>query len=152
MLNVALGGTLHQHLPDLVGHTGHAPGPAMRGTSAVHLAEGSLAATILGADVKVPCYHHQSVDRLGTGLDAVGWADDGVVEAIVLHDRRFVLGVQWHPEDGDDPRLFDALVAQARTAEARTSDDRTSDDGATDDGAAEARSTEPRTTDDRRPT
>jgi gamma-glutamyl-gamma-aminobutyrate hydrolase PuuD len=113
VLNVAAGGTLHQHVPDLVGHTGHQPAPAVLGTTAVRLAPGSLAGAILGAEVKVPCYHHQAVDRLGTGVEAVGWADDGVVEAVVLQDRRFVLGVQWHPEDGDDPRLFHALTTAA---------------------------------------
>ena len=114
LLNVASGGTLHQHLPDLVGHTGHAPGPAVLGTSAVRLDEGSPVAAILGTEVKVPCYHHQAIDRLGAGLEVVGRADDGVVEAVVMRDRRFVIGVQWHPEDGDDPRLFEALVAAAQ--------------------------------------
>lgn len=111
VLNVACGGTLHQHVPDLVGHVGHQPAPAVLGTTPVRLAPGSLAATILGTEVKVPCYHHQSIDRLGDGVAAVGRADDGIVEAVELPDRRFVLGVQWHPEDGDDPRLFEALVA-----------------------------------------
>lgn len=115
LLNVAVGGTLHPHLPDLIGHTGHAPGPAVEGTTAVRLDEGSPVASILGAEVKVPCYHHQAIDRLGTGLDVVGRADDGVIEAVVLRDRRFVIGVQWHPEDGDDSRLFEALVAAARS-------------------------------------
>lgn len=113
VLNVACGGTLHQHVPDLVGHTGHQPGNAVLGTTPVRLAPGSLAASILGTEVKVPCYHHQSIDRLGDGITAVGWADDGIVEAVELAERPFVLGVQWHPEDGDDPRLFDALVATA---------------------------------------
>jgi gamma-glutamyl-gamma-aminobutyrate hydrolase PuuD len=119
VLNVAFGGTLHQHVPDLVGHQGHQPGPAVLGATPVRLAEGSLAAAILGDEVKVPCYHHQSVDRLGAGVEAVGWADDGMIEAVVLTGRRFVLGVQWHPEDGDDPRLFDALVAAATPDQAR---------------------------------
>jgi gamma-glutamyl-gamma-aminobutyrate hydrolase PuuD len=119
VLNVAFGGTLHQHVPDLVGHQGHQPGPAVPGTTPVRLAEGSLAASILGDEVKVPCYHHQSVDRLGAGVEAVGWADDGTIEAVVLAGRRFVLGVQWHPEDGDDPRLFDALVTAATPGQAR---------------------------------
>jgi gamma-glutamyl-gamma-aminobutyrate hydrolase PuuD len=118
VLNVARGGTLHQHLPDVVGHEGHQPGPAVLGTTPVRLAAGSLAAAVLGTEVKVPCYHHQAIDRLGTAVEAVGRADDGTIEAVVLRGRRFVLGVQWHPEDGDDPRLFEALVAVATAATA----------------------------------
>ena len=121
VLNVAAGGSLHQHVPDLIGHTGHQPGPAVLGATPVRLTEGSLAATILGTEVKVPCYHHQSIDRLGTDVEAVGWADDGVIEAVELRGRRFVLGVQWHPEDGDDLRLFEALVAAAQAQATRAS-------------------------------
>ena len=113
VLNVACGGTLHQHIPDVVGHEGHRPSPAVLGTTSVRIAAGTSLASILGTEVKVPCYHHQAVDRLGAGLSAVGWADDGLVEALVLEGPHFVLAVQWHPEDGDDPRLFDALVAAA---------------------------------------
>jgi len=113
VLNVARGGSLHQHLPDVVGHDGHRPAPAELGTTNVHVEPGTPLAAILGADVKVPCYHHQAIDRLGDGIDAVGRAEDGTIEAVVLPHHRFALGVQWHPEDGDDPRLFDALVAAA---------------------------------------
>jgi gamma-glutamyl-gamma-aminobutyrate hydrolase PuuD len=122
ILAVATGGTLHQHVPDLVGHSGHRPGAAVLGTTPVRLAAGSLAARILGGEVKVPCYHHQAIDRLG-GVEAVGWADDGIVEAVELPDRRFALGVQWHPEDGDDPRLFEALVAAAAPPATPANDD-----------------------------
>jgi len=111
VVNVAFGGTLHQHLPDVVGHEGHRPSPAVLGATGVRLASGSAVAGILGDELKVPCYHHQALDRLGDGVVATGWADDGTVEAIEVAGRRFALGVQWHPEDGDDPRLFDALVA-----------------------------------------
>ena len=114
VVNVARGGTLHQHLPDVVGHDGHRPEPAVLGTTEVRLTAGTPVSAILGTELKVPCYHHQAIDRLGEGVDAVGWADDGTVEAIVVPDAgSFVLGVQWHPEDGDDPRLFDALVTAA---------------------------------------
>ena len=116
VLNVARGGSLHQHLPDVVGHDGHRPAPAELGTTDVHVRPESAVAAVLGTELKVPCYHHQALDRLGDGVDAVGWADDGTVEAVVLPHHRFVLGVQWHPEDGDDPRLFDALVAAAGAA------------------------------------
>ena len=114
VLNVALGGTLDQHLPAVVGHTGHLPEPAVLGAVTVRLAPGTPVAAIVGAEVKVPCYHHQAIRRLGRGVEAVGWADDGTVEAAVVTGRRFAVAVQWHPEDGDDPRLFRALVAAAR--------------------------------------
>ncbi|GHF49067.1 gamma-glutamyl-gamma-aminobutyrate hydrolase PuuD [Amycolatopsis bartoniae] len=111
VLNVALGGTLIQHLPDAVGHADHQPGPASYGHNRITLAEGSRAAEILGAEAKGHCYHHQAIDALGTGLRAVGWAADGTVEAVELPGERFVLGVQWHPEqDIEDVRLFAALV------------------------------------------
>jgi gamma-glutamyl-gamma-aminobutyrate hydrolase PuuD len=114
VLNVARGGTLIQHLPDVVGHSGHQPEPGVLGTSRVHFAEGSPVAAILGTEAKVPCYHHQAVDRLGHDVEAVGWADDGTIEAAVVPGRRFAVAVQWHPEDSDDPRLFEALAAAAR--------------------------------------
>jgi gamma-glutamyl-gamma-aminobutyrate hydrolase PuuD len=113
MLNVVLGGTLDQHLPAVVGHDGHCPEPAVLGATRVRLAPGSLVAAVLGTETKVPCYHHQAIRRLGGGVEAVGWADDGTIEAVVVTGRRFAVAVQWHPEDGDDPRLFRALVAAA---------------------------------------
>jgi len=114
VLNVALGGTLDQHLPDLVGHQGHLPEPAVFGAVTVRLAPGTPVAAILGTDVKVPCYHHQALRRLGRDVEAVGWADDGTIEAAVVAGRRFAVAVQWHPEEGDDLRLFEALAAAAR--------------------------------------
>jgi putative glutamine amidotransferase len=116
VLNVALGGTLDQHLPGLVGHDGHLPEPGVPGSTRVRLAPGTPLSAILGAELSVPCYHHQAIRRLGRGVEAVGWADDGTVEAAIVTGRRFAVAVQWHPEDGDDPRLFRALVAAARPA------------------------------------
>ncbi|OZM73066.1 gamma-glutamyl-gamma-aminobutyrate hydrolase [Amycolatopsis antarctica] len=114
VLNVALGGTLVQHLPDLVG-TAHQPEVAVYGSGTVTLAEGSLAAAVLGPETACRCYHHQAVDRLGTGLRASGWAADGTVEAVELGGETFVLGVQWHPEqEPEDVRLFAALVDASR--------------------------------------
>ncbi len=82
VVNVALGGTLHQHLPDLVGHDGHSPDPAGYGTHKVSIAPGSRLAGLLGGhEAAVPTHHHQAIDRLGTGLAAVAWTDDGVIEA-----------------------------------------------------------------------
>jgi putative glutamine amidotransferase len=114
LLNVALGGTLIQHLPDTVG-TAHQPGPATYGTTRVAFTEGSRVAGILGAGAEVHCYHHQAVDRLGTGLVVTGRAADGTAEAVELPGEPFVMGVQWHPEqDNRDFRLFAALVHAAR--------------------------------------
>ncbi len=115
VLSVALGGTLVQHLPDTLDTKDHQPAPATFGTTTVTLAEGSRAASILGTETKVPCYHHQAVDKLGDGLVPVGWAADGAIEAAELPGDGFVLGVQWHPEQNlDDTRLFEALVTAAK--------------------------------------
>jgi putative glutamine amidotransferase len=121
VLSVALGGTLAQHLPDTTGSTEHQPAPATFGTTTVSLAEGSKAASILGGETKVHCYHHQAIDRLGDGLVPVGWAADGTIEAAELPGDGFVLGIQWHPEqDTEDVRLFAALVeAASRSKETR---------------------------------
>ncbi|WP_037311507.1 gamma-glutamyl-gamma-aminobutyrate hydrolase family protein [Amycolatopsis orientalis] len=115
VLSVALGGTLTQHLPDTLDSKDHQPAPGTFGTITVTLAEGSRAASILGAETKVPCYHHQAIDRLGDGLVPVGWAADGTIEAAELPGDGFVLGVQWHPEQNPgDIRLFEALIAAAK--------------------------------------
>jgi putative glutamine amidotransferase len=80
-----------------------------------------MLAGILPADrpFAVPTAHHQAIDRLGAGLTATAWAADGIIEAAELADGEhhpFVLAVQWHPEAGDNPRLFQALVAAAQSA------------------------------------
>lgn len=114
VMSVALGGTLTQHLPEAKETTEHQPAPATFGRSTVTLAEGSRAAAILGSETKTLCYHHQAIDRLGTGLEAVGWSTDGTIEAAELPGE-FTLGVQWHPEqDSDDVRLFQALVEASK--------------------------------------
>jgi putative glutamine amidotransferase len=118
MLNVALGGTLHQHLPDVIGHTHHQKGNAVFGTSAVWTEPGTRLADLIGASSDAQCYHHQAIDRVGDGLIVSARDDDGVIEAVEL-DRRsrpdhWVVGVQWHPEERlDDLRLFAAVVAAA---------------------------------------
>ena len=113
VLNVAREGDLVQHLPDAVGHDRHAPVPGKMGSHEVRITLASTLGKVLGDHADVPTYHHQAVRRLGKGLVAVAWTDDQVVEAIELQGHRFGLGVQWHPEEGDDPRLFEALVAEA---------------------------------------
>ncbi|MEV5570030.1 gamma-glutamyl-gamma-aminobutyrate hydrolase family protein [Spirillospora sp. NPDC052269] len=113
LLNVARGGGLVQHLPDAVGHKRHAPDVGTIGWHRVRISATSLTGKILGDVADVPSYHHQAADRLGKGLAAVAWADDQVVEAVELQGHRFGLAVQWHPEEGEDRRLFEALVAEA---------------------------------------
>jgi putative glutamine amidotransferase len=128
VLNVARGGTLHQHLPDLVGHDGHSPIAGGYGSHLVKIAPGSRLAGVLGRpgpqdEIPVPTHHHQAVDRLGAGLIATAWTADGVIEAIEFAAAEpngpgrdgsgFALAVQWHPEAGQDQRLFRALVAAA---------------------------------------
>ena len=115
VLNVALGGTLHQHLPDVLGHDAHRPVPGRTAPNQVTLKPGSRAASILGERTEGRCHHHQAVDRLGRGMEAGGFAVDGTVEAVEITGRDFALGVQWHPEDAQaDDRLFVALVGAAR--------------------------------------
>ena len=114
VLNVALGGTLHQHLPDVVGHTRHQQGKGMFSTSVVRTLPGSRLASLIGETSDVQCYHHQAIDRLGEGLVASAADDEGVVEAIEMPGEDFVLAVQWHPEERlDDIRLFVAVVKAA---------------------------------------
>ncbi len=113
LLNVALGGSLVQHLPDVVGHDGHNPRPGVYGTVGVELEPAGRVGALLGPRVRAQCHHHQAIERLADGLVVTGRAEDGTVEAVELADRDFVLGVQWHPEQ-DDLRLFSALVDAAR--------------------------------------
>ncbi|HEY2313200.1 MAG TPA: gamma-glutamyl-gamma-aminobutyrate hydrolase family protein [Streptosporangiaceae bacterium] len=124
VINVALGGTLHQHLPDLVGHDGHSPERIGYGTHKVSVAAGTQLSAILGrSEAAVPTHHHQAIDRVGVGLVATAWTDDGVIEAVEFDQgpggTPFMIAVQWHPEAGDDLSLFTALIAAANNT-ART--------------------------------
>ena len=130
-LNACRGGTLHQHVPELVGHERHEGPPGEFGLHKVRVSPGSMLAGILPEPgfFDVPTKHHQAVDLPGDGLRAVAWAEDGVVEALEAGPSQldglsgFVLGVQWHPEQGDDMRLFGALAgAAAERAAARNRD------------------------------
>ncbi len=118
LLNVALGGTLHQHLPDLVGNNEHRrrPGSFDGSDHDVRLGEGSLAARAAGEVVHVTkSHHHQGVDAIGDGLVVTGVSTlDALPEAIEAPACRFVLGVQWHPEVDEQSRVIGALVQQAR--------------------------------------
>ncbi|WP_157250006.1 gamma-glutamyl-gamma-aminobutyrate hydrolase family protein [Nonomuraea typhae] len=111
VLNITLGGTLHQHLPDVTGHEGHSPAPATFGHLPVRAEPGTRLAKVLGTGgVTVPHYHHQAIDRLGDGLTVSARAEDGTIEAVELEGHPFALAVQWHPEAGSDTALFEALV------------------------------------------
>jgi gamma-glutamyl-gamma-aminobutyrate hydrolase PuuD len=125
VLNVAQGGTLYQHLPDVVGHSDHRVAPGQMRSNKFTLRTGSRAAEVLGTECAGLCHHHQAIDRLGEGLEPVGFAEDGIVEAAEVAGPAFALGVQWHPEDNpDDDRLFAALIeAAARYRKNRRSRD-----------------------------
>jgi putative glutamine amidotransferase len=114
LLNVAQGGSLLQHLPDVVGHEGHRETLGAFSEHAVRIAPGSRAAGILGEEARIKSTHHQAPDRIGDGLEPVGWAEDGTVEALERPGGAFAVGVLWHPEAGEDQKLFEALVAEAR--------------------------------------
>ncbi|MCT7352534.1 gamma-glutamyl-gamma-aminobutyrate hydrolase family protein [Streptomyces sp. 15-116A] len=110
LLNVALGGTLVQHID------GHAETPGVFGRHPVKPVPGTRYASIVPEETEVPTYHHQSVDRLGTNLLPSAHAEDGTVEAVELPSGPWVLGVQWHPEMGEDLRVVQSLVAAATAA------------------------------------
>jgi putative glutamine amidotransferase len=118
VMNVACGGTLHQHLPELVGHENHRRvlGSFEGADHDVRLAPGSLAARAAGEQLHATkSHHHQGVDRVGDGLVVTGWADmDELPEALELERNGFALGVQWHPEADERSRLIAALVEEAR--------------------------------------
>ena len=117
VMAVAAGGTLEQHLPDRVGHDEHSPAPGVFGSHSVCTVEGTKVSGLLGQQVVIPSYHHQSVST-HPGYVPAAWARDGTLEAMEQTGSRFRLAVQWHPEEGQDARIFDALV-QACTASTR---------------------------------
>jgi putative glutamine amidotransferase len=112
VMAVAAGGVLIQHLPDILGTDLHSPEPGVYGRHEVRIDPGSRLGGVLGERVDVATYHHQGVGQ-HPGLAATAWTDDGLLEAFEDPDAVFRIGVQWHPEVGDDPRLFQALVAAA---------------------------------------
>jgi putative glutamine amidotransferase len=119
LLNVARRGSLHQHLPELVGHDGHREARGRFSEHDVSLAADSKTARLLGERARVRSTHHQAPDRIGEGLEPVGWAEDGTVEAVEDARLPFAIGVLWHPEEDDDRRLFEALVEEADRYRAR---------------------------------
>ncbi len=114
LLNVALGGDLVQHLPDVENTGTHDPGAGRYQPRTVRTQPGTGLHRLLGPTAPVACHHHQAVNRIAPELIPSAWAEDGVVEAVEAVGHRFCLGVQWHPEEGADHRLFAAHVAAAR--------------------------------------
>jgi gamma-glutamyl-gamma-aminobutyrate hydrolase PuuD len=111
LLNVALGGDLVQHLPDLENTGVHDPGAGLYQRRDVRMQDGTRLHELLGDSAPVACHHHQALGRVAAGLTPTAWAEDGVVEGVEADGHRFCLAVQWHPEESQDNRLFDALVA-----------------------------------------
>jgi putative glutamine amidotransferase len=113
VLNVSLGGDLVQHLPDVVGDEKHKHTPGVFADHDVDVLPGTIIQRILGDRAPVKSHHHQGYGRIGGGLQEAARADDGTVEALEDPNRRFALGVLWHPEAGEDFALFEALVEEA---------------------------------------
>ncbi len=107
LLNVHLGGTLVQHM------VGHQPGPGRFDKIQVTTEPGTRVAAALGPITTVACSHHQAIDRIAPGLTVTARSGDQVIEAVEMESRRFVVGVQWHPEETGDDRLFTALIGAA---------------------------------------
>lgn len=116
MLNVIQGGTVEQHLPDRIGNEDHRHTPGVFADHTVELTAGSLAARVVGNDVSaVRSHHHQGVAELGEDLIVTGRsAGDDVIEAIERPDRRFALGVLWHPEEDEQSGVIGGFVEEAR--------------------------------------
>jgi gamma-glutamyl-gamma-aminobutyrate hydrolase PuuD len=114
VMNVARGGDLEQHLPEVVGDEKHREVAGTFSEHPVRIDNGSKLGELLGERAPVMSSHHQGVGTVGKGLREVAWADDGTIEALEDPERRFAVGVLWHPEAGEDMTLFEALVAEAR--------------------------------------
>ncbi len=114
VLNVALGGDLVQHLPEVVGDEKHKHTPGEYSDHDVTVEPDTRLRSLLGDRAPVKSHHHQGFGRLGKGLREAARAEDGTLEALEDPSRRFALGVLWHPEAGEDLRLFEALVEEAR--------------------------------------
>jgi putative glutamine amidotransferase len=114
VLNVARGGDLVQHLPEVLGHERHRHTPGEWSDHEVKIEPRSRVGGLLGDRAPVKSHHHQGYGRIGEGLREAAWADDGTVEALEDPSKRFAVGVLWHPEEGEDLALFEALVEQAR--------------------------------------
>jgi putative glutamine amidotransferase len=114
VLNVARGGDLVQHLPEVVGHEEHKHTAGVFADHDVTVDPATRLGSLVGDRAPVKSHHHQGFGRLGDGLRESARADDGTVEAVEDPSKRFAIGVLWHPEAGEDAALFEALVAEAR--------------------------------------
>jgi len=113
VINVAYGGGVEQHLPEVVGHEGHRHTPGTFADHKVDLEAGSLAATAVGTErTPVKSHHHQGVREIGDGLVVTGRSEDDTVEALEDPSCPFVLGVLWHPEEDEKSQLINALVSE----------------------------------------
>lgn len=114
VLNVALGGTLVQHLPDVLGSNRYSYGNATFADNPVLTEPGTRIAGMLGAGLTVKSYHHQAIDHLAPGLTVSARGDEGIIQAVDIDGLSFGVAVQWHPEESpDDLRLFSALIEAA---------------------------------------
>ncbi|WP_341482259.1 gamma-glutamyl-gamma-aminobutyrate hydrolase family protein [Arthrobacter caoxuetaonis] len=126
ILNVALGGTLIQHLPDVRPEVDYQATPGIFADVTFSTAPDSIIRSLLGPAASAPCYHHQGIAELGHGLRITAEAPEGTVEAVELPGRDWVLGVQFHPEQNpEDLRLFEGFVAEC--ARRRAAKDGTGD-------------------------
>lgn len=117
LMNVHLGGTLHQHLPDILGHDRYGGRDGAFSTNAVHVEPGTRGGGLLGRreTLDVRTYHHQAIDELAPALVPFARNDDGLVVGVELPGPSFAFGVQWHPEEADeDDGLVAGLVEAAR--------------------------------------
>ncbi len=116
MLNVNRGGTLIQHLPDVVGDNRYQLGNGVFSPAKVRVAPQSILNQLIGDGVdNAALYHHQAIDALGSGLKVTAQTDDGIIEAIELENHPFGVAVQWHPEQTlEDMRIFNGLISAAR--------------------------------------
>lgn len=119
MLNVNRGGTLIQHLPDVVGDNRYLQGGGNFAHMQMSVRAGSLLSSIVGEQVdNAALYHHQAIDEPGEGLQVVAYSPDGIVQAVEVEGHPFGLAVQWHPEQTlEDLRLFEALIAAAKVGD-----------------------------------
>ena len=123
MLNVARGGTLHQHLPDVIGDRRYQAGEGVFNHVEVSVEQDSRLAGLLSDTIDVPVYHHQAIDTLGDGLVVTARTPDGTIEAVELDSVPFGVAVQWHPEESrEDIRLFAGLVEAASKYRAQEQD------------------------------
>ena len=114
LLNIARGGDLVQHLPETLGNDVHKQTPGTFVEHPVEVKEGTRLASMVGTRPEVTSHHHQGLGQVGEGLVPAAWAADGTLEGVEDPSKRFTVGVQWHPEAGEDAALFENLVAEAK--------------------------------------